>query len=54
MSGINKLLIWLEENKDIKLSTDLIKLQAHIFALEEKYSMKHFETVQQAFNSKKV
>ena len=52
MSGINKLLIWLEENKDLKLSPEFIKLQAQVFALEEKYSLKRFETVQHVFNQK--
>ena len=54
MSGINKLLIWLEENKDLKLSPEFIKLQAQVFALEEKYSLEHFQAVQQVFNPKKV
>jgi hypothetical protein len=54
MSGINKLLIWLEENKDLKLSTEFIKLQAKVFSLEEKYSLEHFQAVQQQiFNPKK-
>lgn len=54
MSGLEKLIAWIDENAAIKPSIELIKLQAHIFALEEKYSLKHFETVQQVFNPKKV
>ena len=50
MSGINKLLIWLEENKDLKLSPEFIKLQAQVFALEEKYNMQYFETVTNILN----
>jgi hypothetical protein len=52
MSGINKLIDWLEENKDLKLSPDFIKLQAQVFALEEKYNMQYFETVTNIFNKK--
>ena len=52
MSGINKLLIWLEENKDLKLSPEFIKLQAQVFALEEKFDMSYFESVTNIFNKK--
>ena len=52
MTGINRLLNWLEENKDLKLSPDFIKLQAQVFALEEKYNMQYFETVTNIFNKK--
>jgi hypothetical protein len=52
MSGINKLLIWLEENKDLKLSPEFIKLQAQVFALEEKFDMNYFESVTNIFNKK--
>jgi hypothetical protein len=52
MTGINKLIDWLEENKDLKLSSEFIKLQAQVFALEEKYNMQYFETVTNIFNKK--
>ena len=52
MPAIEKLIIWLEENKDLKLSPDFIKLQAQVFALEEKYNMQYFETVTNIFNKK--
>ena len=52
MSGINKLLIWLEENKNLKLSFEFIKLQAQVFALEENYDMQYFENVTNIFNKK--
>ena len=52
MPAIEKLITWLEENKDLKLSTEFIKLQAQVFALEEKYNMKYFETVTNIFNKK--
>jgi len=52
MSGINKLIIWLEENKDLKLSPEFIKLQAQVFALEEKFDMNYFESVTNIFNKK--
>jgi hypothetical protein len=52
MPAIEKLINWLEENKDLKLSPDFIKLQAQVFALEEKYNMQYFETVTNIFNKK--
>jgi hypothetical protein len=52
MPAIEKLITWLEENKDLKLSPEFIKLQAQVFALEEKYSMQYFETVTNIFNKK--
>ena len=52
MSAINKLIDWMEENKNMKLSPDFIKLQAQVFALEEKYNMQYFETVTNIFNKK--
>lgn len=52
MSAINKLIDWMEENKDLKLSPEFIKLQAQVFALEEKYNMQYFETVTNIFNKK--
>jgi hypothetical protein len=52
MSGINKLITWLEENKDLKLSPDFIKLQAQVFALEEKFNINYFESVTNIFNKK--
>ncbi len=52
MTGINRLIEWLEDNKDVKISLELIKLQAQIFALEEKYNMNYFESVTNIFNQK--
>ena len=52
MPAIEKLITWLEENKDLKLSPDFIKLKAQVFALEEKYNMQYFETVTNIFNKK--
>jgi hypothetical protein len=52
MTGINRLINWLEENKQLKISTEYIKLQAQVFALEEKYDMQYFETVTNIFNKK--
>jgi hypothetical protein len=52
MSGINRLLNWLEENKEMKISIEFIKLQAQVFALEEKYNMQYFESVTNIFNKK--
>lgn len=52
MSGINKLINWMEENKDLKLSLEFIKLQAQVFALEEKYNINYFESVTNIFNQK--
>jgi hypothetical protein len=52
MSAINKLIDWIEENKDLKLSPEFIKLQAQVFALEEKFNMNYFESVTNIFNKK--
>jgi hypothetical protein len=52
MTGINRLIEWLEDNKNFKLSLEFIKLQAEVFALEEKYNMQYFETVTNIFNKK--
>ena len=52
MTGINRFINWLEENKDLKLSPEFIKLQAQVFALEEKYNIQYFETVTNIFNKK--
>jgi len=52
MTGINRLLEWLEDNKDVKISFELIKLQAQVFALEEKYNIQYFEIVTNIFNKK--
>jgi hypothetical protein len=52
MSGINRLLNWLEENKEMKISIEFIKLQAQVFALEEKYNIEYFESVTNIFNKK--
>ena len=52
MTGINRLLNWLEENKEMKISIEFIKLQAQVFALEEKYNMEYFESVTNIFNKK--
>ena len=50
MTAINKLIDWIEENKDLKLSPEFIKLQAQVFALEEKYNMNYFESITKIFN----
>ena len=52
MSAINKLIDWIEENKNLKLSPEFIKLQAQVFALEEKFNMNYFESVTNIFNKK--
>jgi hypothetical protein len=52
MSGINRLIEWLEDNKDIKISLELIKLQAQMFALEENLNINYFESVTNIFNQK--
>jgi len=52
MTGINRLLEWLEDNKDIKISLELIKLQAKMFALEENLNINYFESVTNIFNYK--
>jgi hypothetical protein len=52
MTGINRFIDWLEDNKDIKISTEFIKMQAQVFALEEKYNIQYFETVTNIFNKK--
>jgi len=52
MTGINRLLNWLEENKDLKISTEHIKIQAQVFALEETLNINYFESVTNIFNKK--
>jgi len=52
MTGINRLIEWLEDNKDIKISLELIKLQAQMFALEENLNINYFESVTNIFNYK--
>jgi hypothetical protein len=52
MSGINRLIQWLEENKELKISTEHIKLQAQVFALEESLNINYFESVTNIFNKK--
>ena len=52
MTGINRLIEWLEDNKDIKISLELIKLQAHMFALEENLNINYFESITNIFNKK--
>jgi hypothetical protein len=52
MTGINRLLNWLEENKELKISTEHIKLQAQVFALEESFNINYFESVTNIFNKK--
>jgi hypothetical protein len=52
MTGINRLIEWLEDNKDIKISLELIKLQAQMFALEENLNINYFESVTNIFNQK--
>jgi hypothetical protein len=52
MTGINRLLNWLEENKELKISTEHIKIQAQVFALEEKLDMNYFKNVTNIFNQK--
>jgi hypothetical protein len=43
ITGINRLLNWLEENKAFKISTEHIKLQAQVFALEESLNINYFD-----------
>ena len=52
MTGINRLIDWLEDNKDVKISLELIKLQAQMFALEENLNINYFESVTNIFNQK--
>jgi hypothetical protein len=52
MTGINRLLNWLEENKELKIATEHIKLQAQVFALEETLNINYFESVTNIFNKK--
>ena len=52
MSGINRLLEWLEDNKDVKITIEHIKLQAQVFALEEGLNINYFESVTNIFNKK--
>ena len=52
MTGINRLIEWLEDNKDVKISLELIKLQAQMFALEENLNINYFESVTNIFNKK--
>jgi hypothetical protein len=52
MTGINRLIEWLEDNKDVKISLELIKLQAQMFALEENLNINYFESVTNIFNQK--
>jgi hypothetical protein len=52
MTGINRLLNWMEENKDLKISLEYIKLQAQVFALEEQYSLERFNILANILNQK--
>ena len=52
MTGINRLIEWLEDNKDIKISLELVKLQAQMFALEENLNINYFESITNIFNKK--
>jgi hypothetical protein len=52
MSGINRLIEWLEDNKEVKISVEFIKLQAQMFALEENLNINYFESVTNIFNQK--
>jgi len=52
MTGINRLIEWLEDNKNVKISLELIKLQAQMFALEENLNINYFESVTNIFNYK--
>jgi len=52
MSGINKFIEWLDQDENKNLSFEFIKLQAKIFSLEEKFSLKQFETVTNILNQK--
>lgn len=50
MTGINRLINWLEENKELKILTEHIKIQAQVFALEEEYSLERFNIVAKILN----
>jgi hypothetical protein len=52
MTGINRLINWLEENKELKISTEHIKIQAQVFALEETLNINYFESLTNIFNKK--
>jgi len=52
MTGINRLIEWLEDNKNVKISLELIKLQEQMFALEENLNINYFESVTNIFNYK--
>jgi hypothetical protein len=52
MTGINRLLEWLEDNKDVKITIEHIKLQAQVFALEEGLNINYFESITNIFNKK--
>jgi hypothetical protein len=52
MTGINRFINWLEENKELKISIEHIKLQAQVFALEESLNINYFESVTNIFNKK--
>jgi hypothetical protein len=52
MTGINRLIEWLDDNKDVKISVEFIKLQAQMFALEESLNINYFESVTNIFNQK--
>jgi hypothetical protein len=41
-----------KKNKDLKISLEFIKLQAQVFALEEKFNINNFESVTNIFNKK--
>ena len=52
MTGINRLLNWMEENKDLKISLEHIKLQAQVFALEETLDFNQFKNYTTILNKK--
>ena len=52
MSGINRLIEWMEDNKHVKITIEHIKLQAQVFALEEGLNINYFESVTNIFNKK--
>ena len=52
MTGINRLIEWLDDNKEVKISVEFIKLQAQMFALEESLNINYFESVTNIFNKK--
>ena len=54
MTGINRLIDWLEDNKDVKISLELIKLQAQMFALEENLKVNYFDSVRNILNKNYV